>query len=128
ITFTSTAPAAVVGGAAYTVTATGGGSGNAVTFTLGSPTICAASGASEALLLAGSCTIDANQTGNASFAAAPQATQTFTVAPAALTPQTITFTSTAPAAVVGGAAYTGTVTGGGAGDPGDVLPAAPTVC
>jgi uncharacterized protein YfaS (alpha-2-macroglobulin family) len=52
----------------------------------------------------GSCTIDANQSGNASYNAAPQIQQAFTVAKGA---QTITFTSTAPSnAQHGGATYT----------------------
>ena len=42
---------------------------------------------------AGTCVIDANQAGNASYNAAPQVQQTVTVAKGT---QTITFTSTAP--------------------------------
>jgi hypothetical protein len=60
---------------------------------------------------AGTCTLDANQAGNATYAAAPQVTQSFTVSAAAKTPQTVSFTSTAPtSATVGGATYTPTAT------------------
>ena len=112
ITFTSTAPAnAKVGGATYTVTATGGASGNPVTFTSGTPTVCTSSGTDGAtitFIAAATCTINANQAGNANYNAAPQGQQTFTVAKG---DQTITFTSTAPAgAKVGGATYTATAT------------------
>jgi hypothetical protein len=112
ITFTSTAPAnAKVGGATYTVTATGGGSGNPVTFTSGTPSVCTSSGTNGATITfvgAGSCTVNADQAGNANYNAAPQAQETFTVARG---DQTITFTSTAPAsAKVGGATYTATAT------------------
>ena len=82
ITFTSTAPAsATVGGVSYTVAATGGASGNPVTFSSGAPTVCAISGATVSFTGAGTCTIDANQAGNADYLSAPQITQSFTVTP-----------------------------------------------
>ena len=82
ITFTSTAPAsATVGGASYTVAATGGASGNPVTFSSGAPTVCSISGATVSFTGAGTCTIDANQAGNADYLSAPQVTQSFTVTP-----------------------------------------------
>jgi hypothetical protein len=80
ITFTSTAPAsATVDGVSYTVAATGGASGNPVTFSSGAPTVCSVSGATVSFTGAGTCTIDANQAGNADYLSAPQATQSFTV-------------------------------------------------
>jgi uncharacterized protein (DUF2147 family) len=80
ITFTSTAPAsATVGGVSYTVAATGGASGNPVTFSSGAPTVCAISNATVNFTGAGTCTIDANQAGNTDYLSAPQATQSFTV-------------------------------------------------
>ena len=111
ITFTSTAPAAAkVGGSAYTVTATGGGSGNAVTFTIdaAASAVCSIVGSTVSFTAAGSCVVNANQAGNGNYNAAPQAQQSFTVAKG---DQTITFTSTAPAsAKVGGVGYTPTAT------------------
>jgi hypothetical protein len=118
ITFTSTAPAnATVGGATYTVMATGGGSGNPVTFTIdaSASTVCMIAGATVSFIGAGTCVIDANQAGDATYSAAPQVQQSFAVGKNA---QTITFTSTAPAgAKVGGATYTVMATGGGSGNP-----------
>jgi hypothetical protein len=111
ISFTSSPPAsAVAGGAAYTVTATAT-SGLAPAFSLaaGSAGVCTIAGSTVSLVGAGTCTIRANQAGNASYQAAPQVQQSFTVAAAPPPPivQSITFTSSAPAgAVVGGSAYT----------------------
>jgi len=65
-------------------------SGLTVTLTSQSPTICTVSGAAITLVATGQCTIDANQAGNATYAAAPQVMQTFTISPA-LMAQTITF-------------------------------------
>jgi hypothetical protein len=115
ISFTSTPPAgAFAGGAGYTVTATAS-SGLTVAFTLsaGSAGVCTISGAAVSFVGGGTCTINANQSGNGSYQAAAQAQQSFTVAaaPPPKSPQTINFTSTAPAgATVGGPAYTVTAT------------------
>jgi len=111
ITITSTAPAATVGGPTYTVTATGGASGNPVTFTIdGASTAgaCSIAGAVVSFTGAGTCIVDANQAGNANYAAADQKQQTVTVAKGS---QTITTTSTNPGtATVGGPTYTPTAT------------------
>jgi hypothetical protein len=81
IAFTSTAPAhATVGGPTYTVTAQGGGSGQPVTFSSGSSSICAVSGSVVSFTGAGTCTIDANQAGDANYEAAPQVQQSFVIA------------------------------------------------
>ena len=110
IHFTSSAPAgAVVGGSAYNVTATAS-SGLAVVFsaTAGSAGICSVSGSTVSLVGAGTCTINADQSGNGSFLAAPQVQQSFSIGAA---PQSISFTSSPPvSAVVGGSAYTVTAT------------------
>jgi hypothetical protein len=107
ITFTSTAPgAASVGGATYVVSATGGGSGKPVAFTIdaASSTVCSIAGKTVSFTAVGTCMIDANQAGNATYAAAPQAQQSFSVGKGS---QTISFTSTAPGgASVGGSTYT----------------------
>jgi alpha-tubulin suppressor-like RCC1 family protein len=84
ITFISPAPSnATVGGPTYKVAATGGGSGNPVTFTIdsASKSVCTISGSIVSFVGAGTCTIDANQAGNASYEPAPQAQQSFPVAP-----------------------------------------------
>ncbi len=82
ITFTSSAPsAATVGGATYDVTAKGGGSGNSVSLAIDSSSgsVCSISGSTVSFIGAGTCTIDANQAGNANYSAAPQVQQSFAV-------------------------------------------------
>jgi len=64
---------------------------------------------------AGTCTIDANQAGDASYGAAPQVQQSFLVLKSV---QVITFTSTPPAnAIVGGPTYKVKAFGGASGNP-----------
>ncbi|HVH34973.1 MAG TPA: hypothetical protein VM847_12785, partial [Tahibacter sp.] len=110
ISFTSTAPAAAtVGGASYSVAASAT-SGLAVSFSIaaGSSSICAIAGSTVTFQGAGTCVINANQAGNANYAAAPQVQQSFAVGKGS---QTISFSSTAPTtATVGGGAYTVTAT------------------
>jgi hypothetical protein len=110
INFTSTAPpGAKNGGPTYTVTATAS-SGLTVTFTIdaSASSVCSISGSTVSFIGAGTCVIDANQSGNTNYNAAPQAQQSFAVAKG---DQTITFTSTAPAhAKPGGPTYMVTAT------------------
>jgi hypothetical protein len=110
ITFTSEAPtSATVGGPTYTVKATGGASGNPVTFTIdaASASVCTLSGATVSFIGAGTCTIDANQEGNANYNAAPQAQQSFPVGKGS---QTITITSKPPNPGAVGGVYTAEAT------------------
>ncbi len=108
LTYTSTAPAAAkVGGATYTPTATSN-SGLPVTITVDATTSanCSISGGVVSFTAAGTCTLDANQAGNANWNAATQLQQSFAVGKGT---QTLSFTSTAPgSAVVSGATYTPT--------------------
>ncbi len=118
IAFSSAPPPSPDLGSGYHVTATGGGSGNPVTFSIDSSTTgdaCSIAGSTVTFHHAGTCVVDADQAGNADYQAAPTHSQTIVVARAA---QSITFTSTAPSnAVVGGHSYTVTATGGGSGNP-----------
>jgi hypothetical protein len=118
ISFTSTAPVnAAVDGDTYTVTATGGASGSAVTFSLdsASSSICSISGAVISFTASGACVVKANQAGSANYEAASEVTQTITVGKGT---QIIQITSTAPTnAVVDGDTYTITKTGGASGNP-----------
>lgn len=115
IAFTSTAPAdAVVNGAGYLAAATAS-SDLPVLLTIDSvsATVCTINSNDLVSFIGpGSCTIDANQGGDANFAPAPQAQQAFAVASAGGTQsQAITFTSTPPAdAMVGGSSYLATAT------------------
>jgi hypothetical protein len=106
VTITSTAPAgAVVGGATYTVTASAT-SGLAPVLSIDASSLgaCTISGAVVTFVHAGTCRVNADQAGDADYAAAPQVHQSFAVGKGS---QTVTITSTAPAgAVVGGATYT----------------------
>lgn len=82
IVFTSTPPASPLVGGTYTVTATGGASGNPVTFSVDATSTagaCTVMGGTVNLTGAGTCTINADQAGNASYAAAARVQQTFSI-------------------------------------------------
>ena len=72
------APTIVVGGTG-TVSASGGASGNAVSFTSTTPGVCTVSGGTITGVSAGTCIIAANQAGNSNYAAAAQVTQNISV-------------------------------------------------
>jgi len=64
--------------ASVTLSATAS-SGLPVSFISSTPTVCSVSGSMASLLMAGTCTIDASQSGNASYTAAAPVTQSFSV-------------------------------------------------
>jgi hypothetical protein len=101
ITFTTKAPASAAYNSSFTVAATGGASGNAVTFT--SSGSCSNLGATYTMTsYTGTCSVIANQAGNTNYAAAPQTTQSVTA----------TFTGSVPASGTAcNGAYTGTFQG-----------------
>ena len=113
ISFTSTAPTNAVYGGSLSLSATGGGSGNPVVFSSATPVVCGVSGSTASFSGLGTCTIDADQAGNADYLAAPTATQSFSVSQA---PQVITFTSS-PSNPAYLGTYTVSATGGGSGNP-----------
>jgi hypothetical protein len=127
ITFTTTPPAeAQVGDPAYTVAATGGGSGNPVLLSIdaASTSVCSISSQTVSFIGAGTCTVDANQAGSGGYLPAPQAQQSFLVGD-----PPITFTSTPPLeAVVRGPTYTVSATGAPSDVPVLFSSATPTVC
>ena len=114
ISFTSTAPEqAKYAGATYAPTATGGLSGNLVTFTIDSAAaaVCSISAGVVSFISVGNCVLNANQAGSSDYLAAPVVQQSFAVAKAS---QLVTFTSGAPLnAKYSGATYLPTATGGG---------------
>ena len=63
-------------------------SGLVVTFSSATPLVCSVSGTSVTLLHAGTCTIDADQAGNATYDAAPRVSQPFAIG---MGDQTISF-------------------------------------
>ncbi len=102
IAFTTSAPASAAYSGSFTVAATGGGSGNAVTFT--SSGSCSNSGATYTMTSGtGACSVIANQAGNTNYLAATQVTETVNATPAS---QTITFTTNAPASAANNSNFT----------------------
>jgi hypothetical protein len=82
LSFTSNPPSSPSIGSIYTVSATGGASGNPVTFSIDSATTagtCSMSGATVTFNGGGMCVIDANQLGTHEYAPATEAQQTITV-------------------------------------------------
>jgi hypothetical protein len=90
ITFTSPGPQTL--GASVSLSATSS-SLLAVTFSSTTLGVCTVSGSTVTLLAVGTCSIDANQAGNTTYAAAATVTRAFSVSAAPLTPQTISFSS-----------------------------------
>jgi hypothetical protein len=78
ISFTSVAPDPATVGDTYLVTATAS-SGLAVTFTSPTPAVCTLAGATLSFVGQGSCSVVADQAGDASFLAAASQTQSFNV-------------------------------------------------
>ena len=113
IVVTSTPPAPAFVGDSYTLGATTV-SGLTVTFTSRTPLICTVSGATASFVAAGTCTLAADQAGNATYLAAAQATQSMTIV---RRPQTITVTSVLPASAVVTRTFPLAATGGGSGQP-----------
>lgn len=115
INFTSTVPTDAVVGDTYAVSATGGASGNGVTFSIDSAatSVCSLEGTTVHLEHAGDCVVNANQAAASGYTAAPQVQQTVAVTKAS---QAITFTSTAPATSGPGGKYTVAAVGGASGN------------
>jgi len=95
ILFSSTIPASVTYGVApITLSATGGNSGNAVSYSLKSGSPAMLSGSTLTTTGVGTVTVYADQTGNSNYSAADEATWVITVnaAPLTLTPTSVTKT------------------------------------
>jgi sugar lactone lactonase YvrE len=107
ITFTLSAPASASYGSTFTVSATGGGSGNPVIFT--SAGACKNIANTFTMISGtGACSVIANQSGRTSlpfyhFSDAPTITEITT---ATLASQTVAFTTSAPATAVYGSSFT----------------------
>jgi hypothetical protein len=124
-TISFAAPVPGVAGGSATLSAAGGASGNPVVFRVdpaSGPGVCTVSGSAVTYAAAGSCVIDANQAGNARYAAAPQVQRMITVGELA---QAISFTAPASGTVGDSAALS--ATGGGSGNP-VVFSAASAAC
>jgi hypothetical protein len=79
ITFTSAAPTDALVDETYTVAATGGGSGQPVTFGSATPAVCTVSGSTVTFVGVGTCMVTADQAGNKDYNAALTATQNVAV-------------------------------------------------
>ena len=111
ITFSNNPPATAPYNSTFKVAATGGASGNAVTFS--SSGSCSNSGTTYTMTSGtGTCSVIANQAGNSNYAAATSVTKTVS---ASLVAQTITFTSNPPASANLNSSFTVAATGGGSG-------------
>jgi hypothetical protein len=106
ISFTSVAPDSAYAGATYAVSATAT-SGLPVSFKTSTPGKCSVSGGAVSFAAAGTCTVVAEQAGDATYRAAPKERQSITIVKQ---PQTITFTSTVPSPADIGATYAVTAT------------------
>jgi len=117
-----TGPGTGTYGGSATLTATGGGSGNPVVFTVdpsttsGTCTVSGTSGATVSYTGTGNCVINANQAGGSGYSSAPQAQQSITVSPAPLSitasSSTMTYGSNPPGITP---SYAGFVAGDGPG-------------
>ena len=99
------------GDAAFDLTATGGSSGHAVTFTSSDETVASVSGSTVTIVGAGTATITASQAGNDNYSAALDVQQTLTIEKAS---QAITFAALADK-TYGDADFDLTATGGASG-------------
>ncbi|WP_157801273.1 IPT/TIG domain-containing protein [Sphingobium sp. LB126] len=107
IAFTSPVPSVAVGGS-YTPIATAS-SGLPVILTIdpSSNVVCGLSGGTVSFTAVGTCTVNADQAGDANTTAAPRVQQSVTVGQAT---QTVAFTSTPPSSAIVGGAYNLTAT------------------
>jgi hypothetical protein len=76
IVFTPSLAATATVGSSVTLSASGGASGNPVTFSSLTPSICSVSGATLHVIAIGTCVVAANQAGNSSYMDASQVTST----------------------------------------------------
>jgi YVTN family beta-propeller protein len=111
--FTPASPV-IFGAAAVTLTATGGASGNTLTFaTISVATICTVTGNQVNFIGAGTCTLTANQAGNANYLAAPQVTASIVINQAT---QLITISATPTSLFTNAAPFTVIAAGGASGN------------
>lgn len=110
----------------FQLTATGGGSGNPVTYTSSNPAVAIIvdnlgvpdpNGSYVDIIAAGTTTITASQAGNANYLAATPVPQNLVVNNTSLLPQAITGLAGTDTKTYGAAPYNLTATGGGSGNP-----------
>jgi hypothetical protein len=126
VSFTSTAPSPAHVGSTYVPVATSS-AGLPVILTLGagSTGVCTLTDGTVTFKAAGTCTLAADQSGNAVYAAAAPATQSITVAQR---PQAILITFTLPTSAVITSTFTLVATGGASGQPVVFATQTPATC
>ena len=114
ISFSTTPPADARVGTGYRVSATGGASGNPVTFSADATSVgcTVAPDGTVQFTDVGRCVVDGDQVGTGDYDAAPRVRQTVSVAKGT---QTILFASTPPAFGIVGEVYLASATGGPSG-------------
>jgi hypothetical protein len=113
ITVTTHAPGSAVYQAGFSVAATGGASGNAVTFS--SAGACSNTGAAFTMTSGtGTCSVEYDQAGDSNYSAAPTVTEIVNASKAA---QAITVTTHAPGSAVYHSGFSVAATGGASGNP-----------
>lgn len=127
IAFTSTAPSPATVGANYTLAATAT-SGLAITYKSLTTAVCTVSGNVAHFAAVGTCTVAADQAGDATHLAAPETTQSFSVTVPPQQAQTITFHVAAPSTVNVGELYIPLPTGGGSNNVVIVTSLTPATC
>jgi len=106
ITFTTPPPPTSKSGDSFTVSATGGASGNPIIFSVGTGSVCTIAGATYTMTAnTGTCSVVASQAGNSNYSAATVTATVTAVKSVTKIPPTVTFTG-APA----NAAYLSTFT------------------
>jgi hypothetical protein len=113
ISVTTPAPASAAYNSSFAVAATGGGSGNPVTFSNAGS--CSNSGATFTMTSGtGTCTVKYDQAGDANYNVASQVLEIVSATKAS---QTINVTTHPPASATYGSSFTVAATGGGSGNP-----------
>jgi hypothetical protein len=138
LTFTPVSSVPAVG-SSTPLSATGGDSGNPVTFVSKTPAVCTVEGNTLTAVSAGECTVTADQAGNDKYNAAAQQSQTLTVlaasdvgttpgsTPSVKTAQSITLNALPPSLKIGGTANL-TASGGDSGNAVTFSSLTPAVC
>jgi hypothetical protein len=114
-------------GGTFAVSATGGGSGNPVVFASTTTGVCTVSGSTVTIVTAGTCSLTADQAGNASYAAAPQVTLDVTIAQAAQAITNFIATPAAPTYAPGGT-FSVSATAGASTSPVVFASTTPAIC
>ena len=124
--FNPATPITYAAGGSFTLTATGGASGNPVVFGSATHGVCTVNGNTVTMLTAGACTLTADQAGNTNYSAAPQVTATVTINKAN---QSITgFAPASPMTYANGGTFPLVAAGGISGNPIVFASTTPAIC